>query len=91
VIGEFRSKGLKELFEKGKSKRLRPDLVGRTRRRLDALHAATELSQLKIPGFDFHPLHGHPQRYSIHVNGPWAITFGWEDGYALDVDLEQYH
>ncbi|MBW1834061.1 MAG: type II toxin-antitoxin system RelE/ParE family toxin [Deltaproteobacteria bacterium] len=37
---------------------------------------------------------GVPQprkRYSIHVNGPWCITFEWEDGEALRVDLEQYH
>ena len=28
---------------------------------------------------------------TIHVNGPWAITFGWESGEATDVDLGQYH
>jgi toxin HigB-1 len=26
-------------------------------------------------GFDFHALRGTPRRYSIHVNGPWGITF----------------
>jgi len=34
---------------------------------------------------------GIPKRYSIHVNGPWCITFEWEEGEALRVDLEQYH
>jgi toxin HigB-1 len=34
---------------------------------------------------------GKPQRYSIHVNGPWCITFEWEGSEALRVDLEQYH
>jgi hypothetical protein len=24
-------------------------------------------------------------------NGPWCITFEWENGRALRVDLEQYH
>ena len=28
---------------------------------------------------------------SIHVNGPWSITFEWEKGDAFRVDLEQYH
>jgi proteic killer suppression protein len=46
---------------------------------------------LAVPGFAFHPLKGKPQRYSIHVNGPWTLTFGWESGEATDVDLEQYH
>jgi len=27
----------------------------------------------------------------MHINGPWCITFEWEDGEALRVDLEQYH
>ncbi|TVR62303.1 MAG: plasmid maintenance system killer protein, partial [Candidatus Competibacteraceae bacterium] len=25
------------------------------------------------------------------VNGPWCITFEWEEPDALRVDLEQYH
>lgn len=45
-----------------------------------------------MPGFDFHPLKGHkPTRYSLHVNGPWCITFEWDQGDALHVKLEQYH
>jgi proteic killer suppression protein len=55
------------------------------------LHAAAALDELRQPGFDFHVLHGRPQRYTIHVNGPWCITFEWADGAALRVDLEQYH
>lgn len=30
-------------------------------------------------------------RYSIHVNGPWCITFEFENGSAYRVDFEQYH
>jgi toxin HigB-1 len=32
-----------------------------------------------------------PTRYSVHVNGPWTITFQFEKGDALRVDFEQYH
>lgn len=60
-------------------------------RRLDVLEAAGRLGSLNQPGFDLHPLHGKPQRYSIHVNGPWCVTFEWENGRAQRVDLEQYH
>ncbi|HVG11023.1 MAG TPA: type II toxin-antitoxin system RelE/ParE family toxin [Thermoanaerobaculia bacterium] len=60
-------------------------------RRLDVLDNAESLSELNVPGFNFHPLRGRPQRYSLHVNGPWCITFEWEEGNALRVDLEQYH
>jgi toxin HigB-1 len=91
VIRSFRHKGLQELFETGASRKVRPDLQARSLRRLDALAHAEALSELNIPGFDFHPLRGKSQRYSLHVNGPWCITFEWEEGEAVRVDLEQYH
>ncbi|HET6911721.1 MAG TPA: type II toxin-antitoxin system RelE/ParE family toxin [Rhodanobacteraceae bacterium] len=92
MICSFRHKGLADLFRTGNAAKVRPDLQARILRRLDALHAARELMDLHLPGFDFHPLKGHkPTRYSLHVNGPWCITFEWNDGEALRVDLEQYH
>jgi len=91
MIKSFRHKGLAELFERGSSRKVRQDLQSRSLRRLDALDQAESLTDMNVPSFDFHALHGAPKRYSIHVNGPWCITFEWEDGDALKVDLEQYH
>jgi len=92
VIESFWHRGLRELFETGKSARVRPDLHRRTLVRLDAIDKAASLAALSQPGFDFHPLRGIvPRRYSIHVNGPWCITFEWREGRALRVDLQQYH
>lgn len=91
MIESFKHHGLKELFETGKSAAVRPDLHRRAIVRLDALDATTSLDALRQPGFDFHALHGRPQRYSIHINGPWCITFEWENGNVRRVDLEQYH
>jgi proteic killer suppression protein len=75
------------LFETGSSRRVRDDLQVRALRRLDVLDNAESLSELNVPGFNFHPLRGNPQRYSLHVNGPWCITFEWEEGEAIRVDL----
>jgi proteic killer suppression protein len=91
MIKSFKHKGLAELFERGKSRKVRQDLQSRALRRLDSLDQAREIKDLNIPGFDFHGLHTKPKRYSIHVNGPWCITFEWEVEDALRVDLEQYH
>ncbi len=92
MIRNFRHRGLSELFESGHSRYVRADLVKRATRRLDALHAATRPEHLRIPGFNFHRLaSATPARYSIHVNGPWCITFGWSDDDAIDVDLVNYH
>ena len=43
-------------------------------------------------GYKFHALKGHnPTRYTIHINGPWCITFEFEGGDAYRVDFENYH
>ncbi len=91
MIRSFKHRGLKELFETGRSRRVRTDLHRRAIRRLDTLDSASELAALNIPGFDFHRLRGKPTRYSIHINGPFCLTFEWEDDDAVRVDLEQYH
>ena len=91
MIKSFRHKGLAELFEQGHSSKIRQDLQSRALRRLEALDQSELLTDLNVPGFNFHGLQGRPKRYSIHVNGPWCITFEWEEGDAVKVELEQYH
>ena len=91
MIKSFKHKGLEELFERGRTHRVQQDLHSRCLRRLDALDQAESLKEMNVPGFNFHSLRGFPKRYSIHVNGPWTITFEWKQGEALRVDLEQYH
>ena len=67
-------------------------MVDRILRRLDALDVAETPEEMNIPGFDFHRLSGRRQgTYTVHVNGPWCITFGWDRADAIRVDLEQYH
>jgi len=91
MIKSFKHKGLAQLFEKGHSTRTSSDLQRRILRRLEALDQAELLTELNLPGFNFHGLHGKPKRYSIHVNGPWCFTFEWKKGNAYTVNLEQYH
>ncbi|MEX2481393.1 MAG: type II toxin-antitoxin system RelE/ParE family toxin [Gammaproteobacteria bacterium] len=91
MIRSFRHRGLARFFNDGDARGIAPGLVERVRRRLSALNAATRPQDLSVPGFDFHGLRGRPKRYSVHVNGPWCITFEWVDGDAVRVDLENYH
>jgi toxin HigB-1 len=90
MIRSFRHKGLAELFSSGASAKVDATLRERVVRRLDALNAASAPADMNLPGFDFHALRGKPKRYSVHVNGPWCVTFEFEDGDAWRVDLEQY-
>jgi proteic killer suppression protein len=91
MIKTFISKPLAALWETGKSK-LDARVHKRILLRLDALDAAATAEDMNLPGFDFHGLQGHkPTRYTVHVNGPWCITFEFENGDAYRVDFEQYH
>ena len=92
MIKSFKSKGLSELWAKGSTGKIDAKLHDRILERLDALDAATVVGDLNLPGFDFHPLKGFkPVRYSVHVNGPWCVTFEFSDGDAYKIDFEQYH
>ncbi len=92
MIKSFRSRGLAELWERGRTGKIDAKMHGRIVRRLDRLDVVARPNEMNIPGFDFHPSRGfQPIRYSVHVNGPWCITFEFADGDACRVDFEQYH
>ena len=91
MIRSFRHRGLAALWGRGSRAGVRPDLVARIEIRLSYLDQAHEPEDMALPGFDFHRLRGRPTRYTVHVNGPWCLTFEWAYGDAVRVDLEQYH
>jgi proteic killer suppression protein len=92
MIRSFQSKALADLWSTGSSRRIDQRMHRRILVRLDRLDAASAPQEMQLPGFDFHALKGFkPTRYAIHVNGPWCLTFEFEDGDACRVDWEQYH
>lgn len=47
---------------------------------------------MDIPSWDFHELKGvRKGTWSVAVRQNWKITFRFENGEALDVNLEDYH
>ncbi len=91
MIRTFRSRALEILWTTGVSAKIDRRLHARILRRLDQLNAAARPADMNIPGFDFHALRGVPVRYSVHVNGPWCVTFSWDVADAIAADFEQYH
>lgn len=92
MIRTFASKGLAELWSTGTSRRINAAFHKRIFVRLDALDAAIRPADMAVPGFNYHALAGFsPTRYSVHVNGPWCITFEFDGEDATNVDFEQYH
>lgn len=92
MIISFKHKGLRELFESGRSKRIPADFAARLVRQIDAINQADVPEQLNFPGFDLHELKGERAgTWAMKVNKNWRLTFRFENRDASDLDLEDYH
>jgi proteic killer suppression protein len=92
VIRSFRDKALERFFATGDGRRLSVQNTRRVANILRALDDASRPEDMNLPGFRFHALVGRDRgRYAVNASGNWRITFGWLEGDALDVDLEDYH
>jgi proteic killer suppression protein len=92
MIRSFRSKSLRRFAERGDASKLSVQNPDRIRRILARLDAAMKPEDMDLPGFRFHGLKGRDKgRFAVDASGNWRVTFGWLDGDAVDVDLEDYH
>jgi toxin HigB-1 len=92
VIGSFKHKGLKRLFEEDDRSRLAPDMVEKIRLILSALEEAGSIDDLNQPSFRLHPLKGDLKGYwAVTVRANWRIIFRFEGDKASNVDLADYH
>lgn len=76
-----------------RSRKFPPQIQQVARRKLRQLDAAAQLDELGNPrGNRLEKLKGFTDpRYSIRINDQWRITFGWSNGDAIDVRIEDYH
>lgn len=92
MIRGFRHKGLERYFTASERKGIDAKQEPRIRRILDRLDAATKPEDMNLPGYQFHGLKGDRKgTYAVSVSGNRRITFRFEAGDALDVNLEDYH
>jgi toxin HigB-1 len=92
VIGSFRHKGLKLLYEKGDRRRVSAGLADKIERILARLDQAAKPGDMDLPGYRLHSLKGDLAGFwSVTVSGNWRIIFRFTGGHAGDVDLIDYH
>ncbi len=90
IVG-FSHRGLKELFENGKSRRIGKRYTPKLLELMDLLNAVSKLDELQGVS-DFHPLRGdRAGDYSLHINGNYCLVFKFADGDAYDLTFEDYH
>ncbi len=93
MIKSFADRQTEELFRTGKAKRIPADVARRALRKLEALHVAIQLSDLRVPpGNRLHALKDNRAgQHAISVNMQWRICFCFEVGDVFDVEFCDYH
>ena len=97
VIGSFANRGTEDVFNGIGSAAARKTcsvaLWPVARRKLDQLNRVRALGELAIPpGNHLERLKGkRTGQHSIRINEQYRICFRWEDGYAEDIEITDYH
>ena len=93
MIRSFADQETERVSRGERSREFAFDIQQTARRKLRQLDSAERLYELRVPrGNRLEQLKGFtPLRYSIRINDQWRITFGWSDGGADDVRIEDYH
>jgi proteic killer suppression protein len=93
VIRSFADRKTERLFAGETSRRLPQDIVRRAVGRLQHLHLATRVEDLRRPPSNcLETLKGdRAGQWSIRINGQWRVCFRFEGGDAFDVEIVDYH
>ena len=93
VIRSFADKATELVWNEQYVRSLDRRLQRAAMRKLEQLHAARYLKDLRVPpGNRLERLSGDRRgQYSIRVNAQWRICFVWRQGGAEDVELVDYH
>ena len=92
MIRSFRHKGLEKYFLKGTKSGIQAKHAPRLRLILGRLNAATDPTDMDLPGLKLHELRGKKKGvWSVWVSGNWRITFRFNGKDAELVDYEDYH
>ena len=94
MIKSFKHKGLKLLWEEGKTSKLPADQIRRIEMMLEVVDSAQEVPEDfgAFQNWNIHKLSGDLKDYwSIKVNKNYRIIFNFDGQHANDVDYIDYH
>ena len=93
MIRSFADKGTQRVWHEEYVRSLDKSLQRAVLRKLELLHAAADVEDLRIPpGNRLERLPGDRRgQHSIRGNAQWRLCFTWHEGGADDVELVDYH
>ncbi len=94
AIQSFADKGTRVFFESGKASKVGwANVSAIARRKLDMVHYASKLVDLKVPpGNHLEALSDDlAGKHSIRINNQWRIVFQWTAAGPAQVEITDYH
>ena len=93
MIRSFGSKDTERIWYEQYVKRVDRTVQRATMRKLELIHAAKDVDDLRVPpGNRLERLVGDRRgQHSIRVNAQWRLCFVWRNGGADNVELVDYH
>ena len=93
MIKSFQDRDTELLFHGQKPRKLPSEIWRRGTKKLLILHAATNLSELRVPpGNRLEKLRGDRSgQHSIRINDQWRICFQWRNDHVYQVEITDYH
>lgn len=92
MIRSFKTEDTERLFCDERVRRWQA-IENTARRKLNMVHAAGRLEDLRVPsGNRLEKLGGdRKNQHSIRINDQSRVCFGWRDGDAYDAEIMDYH
>ena len=93
TIKTFKDKATAAAFLGLPVKALPPDLRKRARAKLEQIHLARTLNDLRTPPANLLEALKRDRKgqHSIRISQQWRVCFVWRDGDAFDVEIVDYH
>lgn len=93
MIQTFANSETERFFSTGKARRLPTEIRKRAAMRMNQLHAATRVEDLRLPSSNqLEKLSGdRAGQWSIRINAQWRVCFRFNAGHAFEVEIVDYH
>lgn len=90
MIKNFRGRKVARFWERSDVERIPTDWADKIKLILDMLDAASCPEDMAVVGLRFHAYpEGTNPRFAVMASKAWRVSFGWKEGDAIDVDLEE--
>ena len=93
MIKTFKCKETQKIYQRVFSKKLPQDIQRASYKKLLMIDASMDIDDLRIPPANrLEKLSGNREgQYSIRINKQYRICFLWENGFAFNVEIVDYH